>query len=85
MDASYQMPDGKSFENVVGFKELALSDTEQIARNLVNQVTMYATGAEIEFADRREVDQIVEALADDNYGFRSLIHAVTQSDIFLSK
>jgi len=85
VDASYQMPDGKSFENVVGFKELALSDTEQIARNLVNQVTMYATGAEIEFADRREVDQIVEALADDNYGFRSLIHAVTQSDIFLSK
>ena len=85
VDASYEMSDGKSFRNIVGFKELALSDTEQIARNLVNQVTMYATGAEIEFADRREIDQIVEALADDNYGFRSLIHAVTQSRIFLSK
>lgn len=45
----------------------------------------YATGAEIEFADRREVDQIVENLEGENYGFRSLVHAVTQSDVFLSK
>lgn len=85
VDASYELKDGNSFQNVVGFKELALANTEQIARNLTNQVVMYATGAEIEFADRREIDQIVEALADDGYGFRSLIHAVTQSDIFLSK
>ena len=79
------MKDGKSFQNIVGFKKLALLDTGQIARNLVNQVIMYATGAEIEFADRREIEQIVEALADENYGMRSLIHAVTQSEIFLSK
>ena len=85
VDASYQMPDGQSFQNITGFKKLALSDPEQIARNLVNQVMTYATGAEIEFADRREIDQIVEVLAEDGYGFRSLIHAVTQSDIFLSK
>jgi len=85
VDASYQMRDGSSFENIVGFKELALSNTEQIARNLTNQVTMYATGAEIQFADRREIDQIVQVLANDDYGFRSLIHAVTQSGIFLSK
>ena len=85
VDASYVMPDGESFDNIVGFKQLALADTEQIARNLVNQVTTYATGAEIEFADRREIDQIVKALAEDGYGFRSLIHAVAQSDIFLSK
>ncbi len=85
VDASYNMKDGKSFQNIVGFKKLALLDTGQIARNLVNQVIMYATGAEIEFADRREIEQIVEALADENYGMRSLIHAVTQSEIFLSK
>lgn len=85
VDASYEMHDGTSFNDIVGFKELALADTEQIARNLVNQVIMYATGAEIEFADRRELEQIIEALADNNYGFRSLIHAVTQSDIFLTK
>ncbi len=85
VDASYAMPDGRTFRDIKGFKELALSDVEQIARNLVNQVMTYATGAEIQFADRREIDQIVDALEEDEYGFRSLIHAVTQSDVFLSK
>ena len=85
VDPSYILPNGKAVHDIRGFKEVALSNSGEIARNLVNQVTTYATGAEIEFADRREIDQIVEALADDNYGFRSLIHAVTQSQIFLSK
>ncbi len=85
VDASYTMPDGRAFRDIDGFKELALSDSEQIARNLVKQVMTYATGAEIEFADRREIERIVQALEKENYGFRSLIHAVTQSDIFLSK
>ncbi len=85
VDASYELPDGQSFKNIEGFKALALSDIDQIARNMVNQVLTYATGAEIEFADRREIDQIVEALSEEGYGFRSLIHAVAQSKIFLSK
>lgn len=85
VDASYVMPDGKAFQDINGFKELVLADTEQIARNLVKQVMTYATGAEIEFADRREIEAIVKALADVDYGFRSLIHAVTESAIFLSK
>lgn len=85
VDASFTMTDGRPFQDIHGFKKLALSDVEQIARNLVNQVTTYATGAEVEFADRREIDQIVNLLSEDGYGFRSLIHAVTQSDIFLSK
>lgn len=85
VDASYHFPDGRSFENIEGFKTLALSDLDQIAGNVVRQVITYATGAEITFADRREINRIVEALSEEGYGFRSLIHAVAQSEIFLSK
>ncbi len=85
VDASYHFPDGRSFNNIEGFKALALSDLDQIAGNMVRQVITYATGAEITFADRREIDRIVEGLSEENFGFRSLIHAVTQSNIFLSK
>ena len=85
VDASYALPDGRSFKDIEGFKTLALSDIEQIAGNMVKQVITYATGAEIEFADRREIKRIVKALSEEDYGFRSLIHAVTQSEIFLSK
>ena len=85
VDASYQFPDGRSFKDIEGFKALALSDIDQIAGNMVKQVITYATGAEIAFADRREINRMVEALSQEGYGFRSLIHAVTQSEIFLSK
>ena len=85
VDASYMLPDGRSFKDIEGFKALALSDIDQIAGNMVKQVITYATGAEITFADRREINRIVEALSEDGYGFRSLIQAVAQSNIFLSK
>lgn len=85
VDPSYQMADGRPFDDIDGFKDITLSDSDQIARNLLNQVLTYATGAGIEFADRREIDQIVDDLAHEDYGFRSLIHAAVQSSIFLSK
>lgn len=85
VDASYDMPDGRSFEDVKGFKKLALERPEKIARNVVNQVITYATGAEVQFADKREIEEIIASLSQDDYGFRTLIHEVTQSDIFQSK
>lgn len=85
VDASYQMADGQPFEDIEGFKHIVLADEEQIARNVFKQVLTYATGAEIEFSDRREIDTMVTDLAEHGYGFRSLIHAATLSDIFLSK
>ena len=79
------MADGQPFEDIEGFKKIVLADPEQITRNVLKQVLTYATGAEIEFGDRREIDAMVTNLAEHGYGFRSLIHAATQSDIFLSK
>ena len=85
VDASYTMADGQPFEDIEGFKKIVLADPEQITRNVLKQVLTYATGAEIEFGDRREIDAMVTNLAEHGYGFRSLIHAATRSDIFLSK
>ena len=85
VDASYHMADGRPFQDIEGFKSIVLSSPDKIARNVLNQILTYATGAEIQFGDRREIDRIVTELAEHDYGFRSLILAATQSDIFLSK
>ena len=85
VDASYHMPTGEPFDNIQGFKAIALSDAEQIARNVLNQTLTYATGSTIHFSDRREIETILEDLKSEDYGFRSLIHAAVQSDIFLNK
>jgi len=85
VESGYHLPSGETFEGIEGFKALVLERPDRIARNLVNQVLTYATGASIEFADRREINQIVEQLAESDYGFRSLIHASVQSSIFQTK
>lgn len=85
VDASYEMIDGRSFKNIAGFKEMALTHPEKIARNLARKLLIYATGASIEFADRREIDRIVADTAKEDYGFRSLIHQTVDSSIFRHK
>jgi hypothetical protein len=76
---------GQVFQDITDYKRLLLDDKDQIARNLVEKVMIYATGAEIQFADREVVDHIVARLRASNYGFRTLVHEVVQSRVFLTK
>ncbi len=85
VDPSYHLSNGKTFADIEGFKALILEHPDKIAKNLVEKVLTYATGASIVFADRREITQIVSDLEESDYGFRSLIHAAVQSSIFQSK
>lgn len=48
------------------------------ARRLVT----FATGAPVLFADRAELDQILERTAPKRFGVRSLVHEVVQSSLF---
>ena len=78
--------EGKSFKGIDDYKKLLIADhKDQIARNMTEMLLTYATGAEIQFADREIVDGIVEKLKSGNYGFRTLIHEVVESRVFLNK
>lgn len=85
VDASGQLPDGRAFHDIREFKQLLLADEEQIARNLVRQFSVYATGAPVRFADREQVEQILKRSCSSHYGVRSLIRELVQSDLFLTK
>ena len=37
------------------------------------------------FGDRKTVEAILDQCADKDYGVRSLIHALVQSELFLNK
>jgi hypothetical protein len=77
--------EGRSFKNIDEYKQILLADKDQLARNLAEKLLIYATGAEIQFADREVVEQLVARSRANGYGFRSLIHDVVQSRIFLHK
>lgn len=85
VDASHVMEDGQAFSDIEGFKSIALSNPESIAKNLIEKLLIYGTGASIEFADRKEIERILQKSKKNNYGLRTLIHHSVQSSIFLSK
>src|SRR6266571_2996925 len=85
VDSSGELPDGRKFRDVRELKQLLLSDERQLARNLAKQLTVYATGAPIRFADREPIERILERAGSSHYGVRSLVHEVVQSELFRSK
>ncbi len=81
VDATGSMSDGEPFTGIRDFKKLLAHDPDQIARNLTVKLLTYATGRKIGFADRIRVEVIVNNSRKQGYGFRSLIHAVVQSEL----
>lgn len=85
VDASYVMPDGRKFANVDEFRTLVVAEPRRLAANVVEKLLTFGTGAPISFADRETVERIADETAKEDYGFRSIVHAVVTSPVFLSK
>jgi hypothetical protein len=85
VDASGKLAGGESFRNIADFKRLLLKDERQIARNMVMQFVAYGTGAPAEFGDRAEVERILDRAQRDQYGIRTIIQEIVQSDLFTHK
>lgn len=77
------LPDGRPFRDIGEYKQLLMANKDQLARSLAGKLVAYATGAEPKLADRARIEKIVAAIRDKNYGFRSLVHEVVRSPIFL--
>jgi len=85
VDSAGETSDGRAFEDVRDFKKLLLADERQIARNLVEQLVVYATGEPVRFSDRALVEHILDRAEESRYGTRSLIHGIIQSELMRNK
>jgi hypothetical protein len=77
--------EGRPFTNVDEFKQILLTDKDRLARALAAKLTTYATGAAPTPLDRAALDAVVAKVRDKDYGLRSLVHEVVQSDLFRNK
>lgn len=84
VEAHYQLGDGRSFENIDGLKQILLTDKDRLARCLAEKLLIYGTGRGLTFADRATVKELVDRNREQDYGLRSLVHAVVQSPAFVS-
>ncbi len=83
VDAGGVTPDGAAFAGIEEYKQILLEhEVDQVARHVASQLLVYATGAEIEFADRDEVERILEQGRDRGYPLKTMIHQVVRSDLF---
>ena len=69
----------------VTLKKELLTDEAAIARNLVCQLSIFATGSPVRFSDRPEIAAILEHAKARDYGVRTLIEELVQSQLFQTK
>lgn len=85
VDATGSLLTGGKFEGPQQFKKLLLQEPHIITRCLAGKLVIFATGRAADAGDLLALDAIAADAAAHDYGLRSLIHAVIQSDLFRSK
>jgi len=85
VDPADVLADGRAFQNSDELKQLLLADKDQIARALTTRLLTYATGGPPERSDHAKIKAIVSRVSTKDYGFRTLIHEIVDSELFRSK
>ena len=85
VDCGGTLLSGESFQNVSDLKALLAADERQLARNLLQQFIVFATGAPVSFSDRAAVEEMLDRAEPARYGVRTLIHELVQSELFRNK
>ena len=85
VDSSGVTSEGESFHDIHEFKKLLLQNERQIARNVVERLIAYATGTAVGFADRAEVELILDKHEATGFRLRDLVISVISSNAFQNK
>lgn len=83
VDPAGKLIDGREFKNVNDLKAILAANPRQLARNLLHQFTVYATGTPVRYSDRHEIESMLDACEEDGYRVRDLMLALVQSRVFL--
>jgi len=85
VDPRGKLIDCREFTNINDLKAILAADPRQLARNLLHQFSVYATGTPVRYSDRREIESMLDACAKDGYRVRDLMLALVGSEIFVGR
>jgi mono/diheme cytochrome c family protein len=85
IDVSGQLPSGRSFKDLEGYKQALLADKDRFTRALVEKMLTYALGRSVGYVDKAAVEQIQAKVQSSDYRIQSLIQAIVASDVFRTK
>ena len=78
------LPGGKPFSTFREFQSSLMAHEEDLARNMVESLMVYALGRDIEFTDDPHVDEIMNHLRANRFRMRDMIQAIAASPLFFS-
>jgi hypothetical protein len=84
VDPQGVLPDERTFRDICEFQSLIAAEPRPLLKNLARQLAVYATGREVAFSDREEMDAIIDRTLAQGGGIRTLIHELVQSSLFQS-
>ncbi|HEX5106037.1 MAG TPA: DUF1592 domain-containing protein, partial [Pirellulaceae bacterium] len=85
VDASGELSGGKEFAGYREFRDLLAAEQQVLARTLATKLLTFATGRELGFSDRAEIERIVSQSAESGHGVKDLIRLAIASEIFRRK
>ena len=85
VDASGQSEDYGDFSGYLEFRDQLANDEARLTRTLAAKLMTFATGRELGFSDRAEIDRLVREAIENKHGVRDLVRAVVVSEIFRHK
>jgi len=85
IDASGELPGGKSFASPKELKAILASRQDDLARNLTEKLLAYALCRQLDGYDHIVVDQLMKSISADGYKMQTLISEVITSYPFLNR
>ena len=86
IDTKSKLPDGTEVDGIEGIKDYILDlKKDNFTKSLVKNLFAYALGRDVNFADEKEINNIVEEVKDDDYRFRTIIEQIVLNPSFYKK
>ena len=85
VDASGVFANGRKFSSFIEFREHLSKEKKILAKALTKKLLTFATGREMGFSDREEIERIVSTTAKNDYRVGDIFVEIVNSKIFLSK
>ena len=85
VDPSGEIADGKAFRGLREFQNHVARRPHKLAANVAEKLITYGTGAPVTFADRSDVQAVVENARRKRFGFRTIVEEVVCSQVFRMK
>ena len=85
IDASGHLKSGRTFGNLEEYKKAMLEERDRFGHAFITQMLTYALTRPVGVIDRATVEDIYRQLERDDFRIQTVVHAIVNSDLFLTK